>query len=105
MTTQHKIAAGLALFALFGLAISLLGASPTRAIFDDQGTVSIAISSGNQLKLMDHASSLTAQKDGAGRNLACQRVIHLKVADIGLSCKPIGGVAGKSPQIVGLKVD
>jgi len=105
MTTQHNIAAGLALFALFGVAISLVGASPTRAGFDDQGTVSIAISSGNQLKLIDQSWSLMARSDEAGRNLACQRVIHLKIADIGLSCKPIGAPTAQSPQIVGFKAD
>jgi hypothetical protein len=105
MTTHQKIAAGLALFALFGLAISPLGAAPNPMIGDDRRTVSIAISSGSQLRLIHQASSRAIRKEEDRRTISCRRVFYLKVADIGLSCQSNGAMPRQKPQIASLKVD
>lgn len=83
MTIHHRIAGGLVFFALFAWIISpLVSAS---AVATERSDVSIAISSGSHLTLIERAGAASATGHADG-NLLCRHVFRLHIADIGLSC-------------------
>jgi hypothetical protein len=86
MFTRHKIAGVLMSFGLLGLAISTFATSPTASTTNDQTTVTIAISSGPQLKLVRDGDYLVSANPGRD-NMVCGRVYRLAIADVGLSCQ------------------
>jgi hypothetical protein len=105
MTTHHKIAGALTLFALLGLAISPLAATPNQAPSNDGTRVSIAISSGSHLALVKQPPGHGAEAGVNSRKLSCNHVFRLVIADIGLACTSALS-AGNSPQkVVRLKLD
>jgi hypothetical protein len=105
MMTHHKIAGGLTLFALLGLAISPLAATPTPAPSTDGKRVSIAISSGSHLALVKQQSRSGANGGTNSHELSCDHVFRLVIADVGLACTA-GLSSGNAPQkVVRLRLD
>jgi hypothetical protein len=100
MTIQHKIAGGLVTFALFAWILAPLFAQTASAVGKMGQDVSIAISSGSHLRLIEHAwhNGVSADTD---RGLVCHRVVHLHIADIGVRCR----AAGPERQMVRLSAD
>ncbi len=100
MTIQHKIAGGLVVFALFAWALAPLVATPASAVASTGQGVSIAISSGPHLRLVEFAA-----KDQLGirehDGLLCQRVYRFAFADIGVTCT----AADPTRQMVRLGTD
>ena len=100
MTIQHKIAGGLVVFALFAWVMAPLVATPASAVATKGQDVSIAISSGPQLRLIEQTAT-NQPAISETRGLLCQRVYRFAFADIGVKCTP----AGQTQQIVRLRTD
>lgn len=100
MTIQHKIAGGLVIFALFAWIMAPLVATPASAVASTKHDVSIAISSGSHLRLIEQAAG-NGRGASADQGLLCQRVYRLQIADIGVSCR----AATEPKQMVQLGTD
>ena len=98
MTRQQGMAAIAALFALCGVALSPIVAAQAQPGTADDERVAIAISSGSQLMLTQAGEA--ARLAAGMRQLMCDQVFRLRIADVGVHCvRPASDAAARLVQL------
>ena len=100
MTYQHKIAGGLVVFALLALVSAPFVSTPASAVGKSEQSVSIAISSGSHLRLIEQAAAGDHDKRTT-QGMLCQRVYRFAFADVGVRCT----AASHARKLVKLEAD
>ena len=89
MMLRDKIAGSLMAFGLIGLAISPWALTPAANAsgMTAAKSVSVAISSGPQLRLLRTGDPHKAANDTVAQAMHCRSVYRLSIADVGLGCR------------------